>query len=407
MSRLSKIGTVAAAVIVTAAVAVGVVQMVTTSMTTYTGPTTITSCQTIDHKIVNSEIDVRVTNGDAESFGRNEAAAKAASCVIFTNDQFNVAGGTALAISTSYSTSTACKLSGVARPCGPVFVADSSVTEQGTPTGIVNLINETNFHIYRTPITGGDQGANCDGYCDVIDSHMSATKLDTSGNAHMDGFSSNGNNGRPIVLDGDTFACDVTNSHPAGNGGCSGDIGFFGDFGQVSNVIVNGNTLIGSDGPAYCAYTGASQNPVKAFPTGKNLTWTNNTFQHGPTGKCATYGPVADWGAGNGNVACGNRWEDGSAISAIPDTAGCASPTTTTTMSVPPTTFPPPPPTTTSTTSTTTVPVTTTTRPSPTTTTTQPAPTTTTTTVPAPPVTFKVTMTCTFDEKTHALVGCT
>lgn len=364
---------------------VGVPAAEVPKLTAYTGPSTISTCGTvIDHKIITGGIDVRATNGKATAY-TSEAAAKADACVTFTNDKFLVGGGTAQAITTRWATDTTCKLNGTARPCGPVYIADTSVLETAAPTGIVNLLVETNFHAWRTYVTGGDQAINCDSYCDVHDSYLEASRLDTTGNAHMDAFSDNG--GNTIILDHNTLYCHVTNgaSVPNGSGGCSGDLGFFGDFNQIDNITVNNNLFIASGDPAYCVYTGASGNTAKAFPRATNLRYTNNVWQRGPNSKCATYGPVADWTTGPTLTSCNNIWEDGTTV--LADSANCGSlPTTTTTQApvttLPPTTIPPPPPT-----STTVVgPTTTTTKPVSTTTTTKPV-VTTTTTVPVTPTT--------------------
>lgn len=331
-------------------------------LTAYTGPPTITACGTvIDHKIITGGLNVRVSNGKEASFP-SEAAAKAAACVTITNSKFVVAGGTDTAISTRWTTDTTCKVGSVAHACGPVYMADSTVTETGTPTGIINLLNETNFHLWRDNISGGDQAVNCDGYCDIHGSWLEASKLDTTGNAHMDGFSSNGNDGHPIVLDGNTLYCHVTNSHPAGSGGCSADIGFFGDFGTVSNVTVTNNFFRASSDQYWCTYTGGSQ-PAKPNKVGSGLTWSGNVFERGPSQRCGgepgqtSGGAVADWGGSSTNIWCGNTWDTGGFV--LPGSETCTSPTSTTTIAIPTTTtttspaptttvtLPPPPPTTT------------------------------------------------------------
>lgn len=347
-------------------------------LTPYTGPSTITKCGTvIDHKVISGGLVVRATNG-ADANYPTEAAARAAGCLILNDVRFNVGGGTDKAIDTSYPGGACGKTA-----CGPVVAINVEVNETAAPTGIINLLVEGNLSLWRVYVHGGDQAINCAHRCDIHDSYLEASRLDTTGKAHMDAFSSNG--GTNIVIDHTTLFCHVTNgaSVPSGlGGGCSGDIGFFNDEAAASTNTITNNLFIGSDDPAYCAYTGAAQ-PGKAFKTGDHLTWANNVWQRGVTGKCATYGPVADWDPGSSNVSCNNRWETGETV--IADTAGCVAPppTTTTTVAPPttvtPTTFlPPPPPTTTSTT-----PVTTSTTTAPTTTTS--SSTTTTTTVPADP----------------------
>jgi hypothetical protein len=284
----------------------------------YTGPTTITSCGVvIDHKIIPASLTIRATNGNS-TITNSESAARSNACVILTNDLIAPGAdcGTGCAgVDTSYSTSPACTVGGAARPCGPVFIADSEVSMPVSPSGFSYGFKETNIHGWRVYSHGTNQGGNCDGFCEFHDSLLVADRVDAAGKAHMDGLSSNGNGGRAILLDHNTLLCTLTNTGVSlSGGGCSGDLGLFGDFAAVSNVTVTDNQFMASGDPAYCAYTGASQ-PAKAYPKGDHLVWRNNVFLRGSNSKCATYGPVADWqSGGTGNVSCNNNWTDGSAV---------------------------------------------------------------------------------------------
>jgi hypothetical protein len=284
-------------------------------LTTYTGPTTITTCGTvIDHKIVRSPLTIRATNGNT-TVTNNESAARANACVILTNDVIAPASSTCgtgcAAVDNSYSTSPACTLGGVAHPCGPVYVADTEISMPVSPNGFAYGLKQANIHAWRIYSHGTNQGGNCDGYCEFHDSFMVADHVDAMGKAHMDGLSSNGNAGRPMLFDHNSFLCELLNtSVPLSGGGCSGDLGLFGDFGVLSNFTVTHNLFMANRSPAYCVYTGGNQ-PGKTYPTGNHLVWHNNTWQPGTNSKCATYGPVADWQNGaTGNSWCNNVWSN-------------------------------------------------------------------------------------------------
>lgn len=260
-----------------------------TVLTTYTGPTTITTCGTvIDSKVINSGIDVRVGNGTHSA---------ATPCVTIRNSKIN---GT---VDSGFSS----------QGFGPLVMTDVEVNAGNVPTSGATIV-ESNYYLTRVNVHGGGHGAlQCDGYCTISDTWTHDFFFVAK--VHYDGFESSGNGGRAIVLNHNRLDCQFTN--PAaedGIGGCSGDVGLFGDFATISNFTVTNNLFPSDNNSAsYCVYPNGSQ-PGKPYPTGTNETWTGNTFERGPNRKCGQYGPVANWRNGPGMVWSGNVWDDGTPL---------------------------------------------------------------------------------------------
>ena len=91
-------------------------------------------------------------------------------------------------------------------------------------------------------------------------------------------------------------------------GGCTADIALLNQGGQ-DHCTVSNNLLVYAPMAAYCAYPGANNSQDQA----SDIVWTDNVFQKGANGKCATYGPVYGWypSVGTGNIWSGNIWDDG------------------------------------------------------------------------------------------------
>lgn len=374
-----------------------------TVLTKFTGATTVTKCGvTIDHAIIDTgtlgDLLIRASNGNHAGTTAPEATDAAAACVKVTNseiDQTNPGNGD-YAVSTSYTGSKSCSPA----PCGPLYIADSTINvgtfKSGTAGsgGYTYGLGETNVSAWRVKITGGPQGLICDGYCDI---HHSYSRADhASGGTHMDAVVSNGLYGNPLVVDNDTLACEEDGGvNVTSAAGCSAPIGLFGDNSAITNIVVNGTYFATVSGGHYCSYTGAN-GVGKKFPTGTNIVWTNNVYDATACKKAGgQLGPVADWAANAGNVWCGNQFSDGTTAGLPANTASCAPAPTTTTAAAPSssTSTTVAATTTTRAATTTTLPVTTTTLPV--TTTTMPSPTTTT--VPATTTTTESTFHLGFD----------
>lgn len=258
-----------------------------TVLTTYTGPTTITTCQTIDSKLINSGLDIRVGNGQKAPGGTP--------CVTIRNSKIN---GT---IDMSYA----------GRNFGPTLLDHVEINAPAPGVGTLFDVYESNYVARFVNVHGGDGGFQCDGYCSISDSYAHDFVF-VSPN-HMDAFITNGAYGAPITLNHNSFLCNFSGGGGA-SGGCSADVGFYGDFSAITNMTVTNNLLRASQGQFYqCVYTGAFLSGKK-YPTGNHLVWTGNTFERGASGKCGDAGPVADWQNGNSNVWSGNRWSDGAPL---------------------------------------------------------------------------------------------
>lgn len=302
---------------------------------------TISTCGALDGKEIDGDLTVTATNG---------TTGPATPCVTVTN---TIVRGQLLM--PKY-------LSCSGLPCvGPVVINDSEVAYQPIANNLSGL-GTVNYYAAGDDIHGGRIGLNCDGFCTISDSYVHDEGAIPG--AHVDGFISNGDSNTPLVLNHNTFVCNVAAGANAGTAGCSGAINFFGDNSSSNGAVVT-NNFIGSGDASYCAYTGASQ-PSKSHPASTGLNWTGNVWQHTSTkGGCGQYGPVADWSGGGGNVWCNNKWSDGGFVapaaencSTTPTTVATSTSSTlrtTTTVTVPPTSTLP--------SSTTTIPRTTTTAP--------------------------------------------
>jgi hypothetical protein len=259
-----------------------------TALSRYTGPLTIRNCGVvIQSKIIVGELDIVASNGTHSA---------ATPCVTIRNSR--VIGS----VHDSYA----------ARGRGPVLLTDTEIAVPSPNNG--GGLDEANFYGWRLNIHGARSDVQCDGYCELHDSWIHGNYFVPP--AHLDAFITNGNYGHPIVLDHNVFECRIINLASAANGGgCSADVGMFGDFSPISNVTMTNNVFKANPVDFYyCAYTGAHQ-AGKAYPTGTNLRWIGNVFENGPGGgTCGDAGASYDWQAGPGNVWSGNVWSNGTPV---------------------------------------------------------------------------------------------
>lgn len=298
-------------------------------LTAYTGPSTITTCQTIDHKVITGGLNIKATNGTHPIYGgglSGEAAATAGACVKITNSIINVrsCSSNCATIGTGYANgatgSTTCFVnnakSGAHVGCGPVYVADSeligakptggtcSTTAQCVMAGFTNF----NVHAYRVNIHNVTTGGQCEGACEVYDSSLAANLGSADNLTHMDGFISGGNTpsgvgNLAIVLDHNTLSCGST-VNPTD---CSGPLGLFGDFSSMSNVTVNHNYFIDAQKASAVCNSYAEKRLVFT-----NIHFTNNVYDTNcAPGISGHNGVILDWFSGNGNTWCNNLNTDG------------------------------------------------------------------------------------------------
>ncbi|MGI5950233.1 MAG: hypothetical protein ACOX61_00070 [Brooklawnia sp.] len=116
--------------------------------------------------------------------------------------------------------------------------------------------------------------------------------------AHRSGIGLNG--GAHNVIRGNTIVCEGE--------GCSAALSMYGDFAQVDDVLVEGNTL--ATNGSYCVYGGSLTS--KPYPVAQDVRIINNTFSRQFFPTCGRYGPVAGVtsGGGPGFMWEGNTWDD-------------------------------------------------------------------------------------------------
>ena len=240
-----------------------------TSLSTYTGPCTITTAGTvIDAKIVNCSLSIRATG------------------VKITRSQVN---GTVYA-GTDGS--------------GSFSISDSDINignRMGTGIG------DANFTATRVHVTGGNRSINCFLKCTVQSSYVHGQFRDDSGKAHESGIRI----GSRSVIRGNTIACDAPNVAP--DAGCSAALTGYGDFATVQDNVIDGNLFLPTPG-GFCAYGGSTKG--KPYSAGVNdITFTNNVFTRGSGGKCGYWGAITSFDVNApGNVWSNNKWSDGTTV---------------------------------------------------------------------------------------------
>jgi hypothetical protein len=100
-------------------------------------------------------------------------------------------------------------------------------------------------------------------------------------------------------------------------GGSSAAISLWGDFGQISNVLIEHNRVaVGVDESYYMIAAGS---PTKPYPHSTNIRIINNVLVY--TERVGRVGGIMFFEDANGNVASGNTWEDTGAT-IIPNPGG-------------------------------------------------------------------------------------
>jgi hypothetical protein len=178
---------------------------------------------------------------------------------------------------------------------GAVTIQNSEVDDG---TAYEATVSGTDLTVQRSNIHGGEASVNCWGNCTVVDSWLHGQYMPDGGNWHLDAFLSNGASN--VVLRHNTLACDHAGSN---DGGCSANVGIFGDFAKNSHYTVDHNLFVAGDNMSYCTYGGSTQS--KPYPA-DNMVFVNNVFQRGSNGKCGQYGPVAAFD----QTRPGSRWEN-------------------------------------------------------------------------------------------------
>jgi hypothetical protein len=204
---------------------------------------------------------------------------------------------------------------------GSFTISDSEVDAGAVQEAVVGT---TNMTLLRANIHGGALSVYCWAHCRIEDSWLHGQVLPAGANWHLGGLRADENDDphndadpthdagiTDLVAVHNTIAC--TPPPNSADGGCSGDVTMYGDFGTINHVTLDRNLFVASTGLAYCLY-GATVS-VKPFPNAHDIVVTNNVFQRGSNGKCGAFGPVSAFSSSAaGNVWSGNVWEDGTAV---------------------------------------------------------------------------------------------
>jgi hypothetical protein len=243
-----------------------------TTLTTYTGPLTITVANTvIDSKIVNGSLNI-------------------------------AAPGVVVSRSKVYGSVSNDRVS--SRPS--FTVRDSEVIAEPGQTNI----GDANFVVERSNLHGGNRAVYAASRGTVRDSWIHGTRIYPA-SQHASGIRM----GQYTVLYHNTIACEAKQT-PEG-GGCSAPITGYPDFAPIHHNTIERNLIVASPTSAFGAYGGNTQGkPYSGDSTNATyIVFRDNVFQRGPTGKCAMYGPISDFSSSRvGNVWQNNRYDTGELI---------------------------------------------------------------------------------------------
>lgn len=246
------------------------------SLTTYTGPSTITADGTvIRNQQVNGNLNIQASN------------------VQIINSRINGSIDLRDPKNTDYS----------------FTITDSEVhVGDNLNTGIMR----GNFRATRVEVTGGRRSMYCVFNCVVEDSYVHLQGGDPGGDAHFSGIRMEQNG----TFRHNTLVCEAAR----GSGtGCSAALTGYGDFAPVQNNLIENNRFIGNlgGGSTMCAY-GGSSGADGGKPYGhlaRDIRFINNVFTRGTSGRCGNLGAVAGYDATRpGNLWQGNTWDDGTTM---------------------------------------------------------------------------------------------
>lgn len=244
-----------------------------TTLTTYSGPCTITAADTvIDAKTVNCDLVVRAAN------------------VTVKNSKVNGVIDTGSDASTGYS----------------ITLQDSELDATPGVTATATGIGEVNLTIVRSEVVGGNRSANCFVNCTITDSYFHGQDTDPgTGDWHESGVRMGANG----TIRHNTIWCEAPYVPP--NGGCSADLTGYGDFGPVENNLIENNLFKASASSGFCVYGGSSGGKPYSNAT-NNIRFVDNVFEAGPNNLCGAYGPVTDFDPSKpGNEWTNNTWLGG------------------------------------------------------------------------------------------------
>jgi hypothetical protein len=232
------------------------------TLTTYTGPKTITTPTVIDRKKITGRLIVKAP----------------------------------LTIRNSELTGT------IDGDYGQPVVIEDSVIDGGRSES--PAVGYSDITLRRTEVKGARVSVLCGSDCLIEDSWLHGQYAPPGSDWHVNGYLSNG--GHDVVVRHNTLACDVS------GGACTGPAASFGDFAPLRDITYENNLFKAGPG-GYCLHAG--HNPGKEF--GKDPTRVSvvgNVFERGPGGKCGYWGPATSFLQGNGNSWARNKFDDGTPV---------------------------------------------------------------------------------------------
>jgi len=242
------------------------------SLTTYSGPSTITTDGTvIRNRVVNGNLNIQASN------------------VQIINSRINGSVDLRSPKTSGYS----------------FTITDSEVR---MPDNLATGIMRGNFRATRVEVTGGRRSIYCEYNCVVEDSYVHLQGGDLGGDAHFSGIRMSQNG----TFRHNTIACEADR---APGTGCSAALTGYGDTMTVQYNLVENNRFIGhlGGGATMCAYGGSSSG--KPYPNAHHIRFIDNVFVKGPSGKCGNLGAITAFNpTASGNVWQGNTWDDGTTI---------------------------------------------------------------------------------------------
>jgi hypothetical protein len=206
-------------------------------------------------------------------------------------------------------------------------------SEVDAGASLQSAISDANVTLIRANVHGGINGLECDppmSQCTIRDSWIHGQSYIPQVDTHLGGFLSDG--GQNITIVHNSIVCDTPVNDVGG--GCTGDINFIPNFAAINGALVQHNLLVANINASYCTYGG--EKPGSPYPHSYNIVYQDNVFQRGTNNKCAAYGPVDGFGAGNaGNVWSNNTWDNGVVLNSDGTSGGMASTPSPTPMAAP------------------------------------------------------------------------
>ncbi len=254
-------------------------------MTDYTGPCVITVPDTV--------IDAKIIHCETDSLAIRTTGVKVTRSIVYGQ---------------------------VGTPEGSSYSYSLTDSEVAAPMVQESAVGSANVTLLRANIHGGALSVYCWAHCDIRDSWLHGQALPTGAGWHLGALRADDNDDPVLGADPsydrgvtdlvavhNTIACDT--SANSSDGGCSGDVTMYGDFGTINHVTLDQNLFVASADLAYCLYGGSVSS--KPFPYAHDIVVTNNVFQRGTTGKCGAYGPVSSYDpTATGNIWLNNNWEE-------------------------------------------------------------------------------------------------